>query len=336
MATRGHDVGILALLDQQGACDLFTPLRAIGVDLRELRHPRRRYFAEIGAVAAQLGPGSGTIAHTHGYHGDLVGWRAARAVGCPVIATSHGFTGGGIRNRSYEMLDRWVLRRADAVVAVSRPLEERLVRSGVSPGRAMLIRNGLDPAPALSRPEARRSLGLLSDGFIVGWIGRLSHEKGPDVLLQALPSAPDWSVAFIGSGPLGPQLKQEAVALDIAGRVQWLGAIPEAGRLLRAFDAVVVSSRTEGTPMVVLEAMAAGTPLVAAAVGGIPDLVSSAEAWLVPAEDPASIAKALGAIRSDPDRASGRAAAAHLRFRGEFGMELVLDRYENVYRRLMR
>src|SRR5207244_355223 len=94
---------------------------------------------------------------------------------------------------------------------------------------------------------------------------------------------------------------------SLRGRVRWHGAIPFAGSLFAAFDAVVLSSRTEGTPIVLLEAMAAGVPVIAARVGGIPDVVTDEEATLVPAENPARLAAALDALRTDPVAASHRA-----------------------------
>src|SRR2546425_188081 len=118
--------------------------------------------------------------------------------------------------------------------------------------------------------------------------------------------------------------------------ILWHGAVPDADRLFRAFDVVVLSSRTEGSPMVLFEAMAAEVPVVATRVGGVPDIVSSAEAALVPPNDPGALAAALRAVYRDQGQARARARRARERLRREFRIEPWLARYEAIYRELSR
>jgi glycosyltransferase involved in cell wall biosynthesis len=108
--------------------------------------------------------------------------------------------------------------------------------------------------------------------------------------------------------------------------------VADAASLLNAFDVLALSSRTEGTPMVMLEAMASETPIVATSVGGIPDMLSSAEALLVPSQDPRALASAICAALGDRDASAERAARAHARLAAEFGMQPWLARYEALYR----
>ncbi|HUF66408.1 MAG TPA: glycosyltransferase [Gemmatimonadaceae bacterium] len=117
---------------------------------------------------------------------------------------------------------------------------------------------------------------------------------------------------------------------------QVLGAINRADRLLSAFDVFVLSSRTEGTPIVLFEAMAAAIPVVATAVGGIPDVVGPAEATLVQPEDAVSLAEGIRRTLIDPDAARARAAAAHDRLVSAFAPEPWLDRYEEIYNSVWR
>jgi glycosyltransferase involved in cell wall biosynthesis len=174
--------------------------------------------------------------------------------------------------------------------------------------------------------------------FHVGWVGRLGREKGADVLLDALALAPDLPLvaSIVGAGREEAALRAQAEALGVADRVRWHGLIGEAGPLFSAFDAFVLSSRTEGTPIALFEAMEAGVPVVATAVGGVPDVVSPAEALLVPPEDPARLAEALRAVRGDPAAAAARARAAATRLREVFGADPWLDRYEEIYRQVQR
>src|SRR5206468_931748 len=129
-------------------------------------------------------------------------------------------------------------------------------------------------APALDRDAARRTLGIPREDFVVGWVGRLSVEKGPDVLLEALPhlNTVPLTISLIGGGTGAEQraLRARADKLGVADHIRWHGVVPDAERVYTAFDVCVLSSRTEGTPVVLFEAMAAGVPVVATAVGGVP------------------------------------------------------------------
>jgi glycosyltransferase involved in cell wall biosynthesis len=257
-------------------------------------------------------------------------------LGMPVVTTVHGFTGGGWKNRFYEWLQVRAFRRFNAVVVVSLPLVDRMARAGVPRARIHAIPNAWCPppsAPPLERAAARAALAIPRDDFVVGWVGRLSREKGADVLLRALPHLSDvpLSVCVVGTGAEQNGLQSSAGRLGLDRRIRWHGAVPDAGRVFSAFDAFVLSSRTEGTPVVLLEAMAAGVPVVTTKVGGVPDVVSPAEAVLVPSDDPVSLAAGIRAVYGDPVAARQRACAAAARLLREFGVAPWLDRYETVY-----
>ena len=142
-------------------------------------------------------------------------------------------------------------------------------------------------------------------------------------------------LAMVGEGRDASRLRDRAAALGINERVVWTGAVPEAGRLLSAFDVFFLSSRSEGTPMALLEAMAANVPIVATRVGGVPDVVDETFAWLVDSEDPTGMAIALEEVFAQPERARASAAAAKIRIGERFGLEQWLSRYENLYRALL-
>jgi glycosyltransferase involved in cell wall biosynthesis len=189
----------------------------------------------------------------------------------------------------------------------------------------------------MDRAHARERLGLPGDGVLVGWVGRLSREKAPDVLLEALGlmGADPPLTAFVGDGREAAALKARTAALGLEGKVRWTGLVDGAARLLPAFDAFVLSSRTEGTPIVLLEAMAAGVPVIVTRVGGVPDVVSDAEAVLVPSEDPAALAGALRSVLADAVGSARRSAAAQGRLARDFAEGPWLDRYEVLYRGLI-
>lgn len=334
-AARGHAVGVISLLGLDDRCDTFERLPDAGVTLSEVRLPPRSYFREISAVRDLLVDADVDIVHTHGFHGNLVGWRAARRAGRPVVATVHGYTGGGPKGRAYDWLDQRILTRFDAVVPVSSPLELELQARGVPTSRLHLIRNAKPGTrPPLSRSDARSRLGLPADGLIVGWVGRLSFEKGPDGFVEAMGRLPEpWRGSVIGTGPMAVTLAEQAAA-QLPGRVVWHGPIPDAGSLLSAFDAIALTSRTEGTPMVVLEAMAAGIPVVATGVGGVPDLIGDGAGAVVPPGDASAVATAVDLVRTDPDLAGRWVEQAARRLETTFGYSTWVLRYEQLYRRL--
>ena len=336
----GHDVHVAPVVTAAGADRSFLePLSGAGVHTHPLVVPARGYFQERAAIAELLRHVRPDVVHTHGYRPDVVDAGVARRLGIPLATTVHGFTGGGWKNRFYERLQNRAFRRFDAVVAVSRPLVEHLRRAGVPRGRIHEVPNAWDGAVSpLDRAAARRALGLPPDGFVVGWVGRLSREKGPDALLEALPQLADLPlvVSMVGNGVEQPSLQARAARLGLDGRIHWHGALPDAGRLFAAFDLFVLSSRTEGTPVVLFEAMAAGVPIVATRVGGVPDVVSPAEATLVRAEDPIGLAAAIRSVFQDPAAAARRAGAAHARLERDFSVAPWLERYEAIYRLVAR
>jgi glycosyltransferase involved in cell wall biosynthesis len=328
---RGHSLRVVAILNQERPANhpFLDALDAAGVEVAVITIRGRAYGAERAAVTRQCAAFAPDVVHSHGYRPDVIDAGAARRAGIPTVTTAHGFTGGGWRNGVYEWLQLRAFRHFDGVVAVSRPLRERLRAVGVE---AQLIPNAYlaPPTPALSRVEARAVLGIEGDGFTVGWIGRLSREKGADVFVDALAATTDVRAVVIGEGPDSQALRARAT------RIQWAGTVPSAATLLAAFDAFVLSSRTEGTPIVLLEAMAAGVPVIATAVGGVPDVVTSAEALVIPSEDPAALARAMEAVRDDPVAAGGRAACATRRLAGAFAPEPWLSAYEALYASVAR
>jgi glycosyltransferase involved in cell wall biosynthesis len=314
---------------------LAAQLAELGVPCEIVEVPPRAYAFERRAIAALCANRKPDVVHTHGYRPDVMDAGVARGMGIATVTTVHGFTGNGWRNRFYEHLQRRSYRRFDAVVAVSRPLVERLRRSGVPAERVCLVPNAYRRAKTpLDRRAARERLGLREDVRVVGWVGRLQHEKGPDVLLDAVASSQfpgDVLVSIVGSGRDREALAERARTLGIAHRVKFHGLVADAERVFPAFDTLVLSSRTEGTPMVLFEAMATRTPIVATSVGGVPDVLPGDSATLVPSERPAMLARAIAETLQDRAEASRRASIALERLDTVYGTDPWVAAYENVY-----
>ncbi len=336
---RGAAVAVVAVLDE-GAPEppSVEALRSAGVPVFVQRSPRRGYRTEWSSHRHRVAVWRPDVVHTHGYRADVlaghaVGRRARR------IATVHGFTGGDWKNQVYEWLQIQAYRRFDAVIAVSRSVRDRLLARGVGPRTIELIPNAwAAPAPPLSRAEARARLGLAADAIVIGWVGRLSREKGADVLLAAAARLPGTQarISIIGDGQERATLEAAAGSLGITERIAWHGLVPGAGRLMPAFDLFVLSSRTEGTPIAVFEAMAARVPIVATAVGGVPDMLDPDSAWLVSPVHPVQLAGAIEEALSDRSAAGARAARAAIRLERDFAAGPWIDRYLEVAHRLVR
>jgi glycosyltransferase involved in cell wall biosynthesis len=268
------------------------------------------------------------------YRADFAAYLAARPLGLPLVATFHGRTGGSWRNRAYEWIDRRLLARFDAVACVSRSARDWLVRARVPVSRLRVVQNGYRPVPLLDRGAARERLGLDQGAFTAGWVGRLSPEKGPDLLIEAMALLRDEPVrvAVLGDGPererLATLVRSHALA---PSAVRFNGLVLEAPAMFAAFDALVLSSRTEGLPMVLLEAMSAGVPIVAFAVGGIPEVLSNDTAWLVTPGDPRALAGALRDVAHSPAEAQRRAQAARRVFVDRFTDLRWVAEMEEVY-----
>lgn len=337
--SQGHDVYVAAVQGPEPEDDhpMLRNLREGDVGVIQVVVPNRGYrqeYRQITDLCRRLWP---HLVHTHGYRPDLVGGAAARRLGVPVVTTIHGFTGGGLKNQFYEALQRRSLRRFDAICAVSRRLARDLAWAGLPADRIHVVPNGWNGQPApLDRADARRALGITGDQFQIGWVGRLSLEKGPDTLIEALGRLGHlpYVASFLGDGPERVRLERITSASPLAWRVRWHGTVPDAGRHLAAFDALVLSSRTEGMPIVLFEAMAAGVPVIATDVGGVPEVVTPREALLIPPDDSDALALAIEAVYHDRNAAANRAAAARRRLHEEFDMSRTLELYESLYREL--
>jgi glycosyltransferase involved in cell wall biosynthesis len=329
----GVHVGAVLSPDQAADHPFVTRLQALGVPVTSVVVGGRSYLREYRSLAILIDRLKPSIVHTHGYHADVIGGAVARAKGIPTVSTVHGFTQGVLRNVLYEWMQRIALKRADAVIAVSEPLVRILINAGVAKRKIHQVRNGFAPMqPPLTRSVARTKLGISSNALVAGWVGRLSQDKGADVMLDALALAdPAWKLSMIGEGRDRDKLLRKAASLGITDRVTWHGHVPDAGLLMTAFDAFVLSSRTEGTPITLLEAMRACVPIVATRVGGVPDVVSSREALLVAAEEPAQIASALADIASGQSAARERGVRARDKAKEKFGPAAWLTAVSAVY-----
>lgn len=286
-------------------------LRAAGVDAELLPLAPRT----LPAVAEALARGGWDGVHAHGLKAAL----ACRALAAwlrrplPLWVSLHGAPRRGAGPAARPLL-RAALEGA-ALLPVSRAMARWLRRLGMRAAAVVPPPLALDAEPP-GREAARRALGLPQDACLVACVARLAPEKGVDLLLAAwgacLRRAPALArrarLVVVGTGPVAAALRRQAQALGLGGACHFAGHLPDAGRWLRAFDAVAVPSRSEGLGLVAVEALACRVPVLAAAVGGLPEALGGGRfGWLLPAGDREAWAEALahvvaGRWREDPQR----------------------------------
>lgn len=233
------------------------------------------------------------------------------------------------RSAGQHRLQSFSYRFADRVVANSRAAAEQLLREGVSRDAITVIPNGIDVrmyAPARSRTPRRT----------VTTVANLRAEKGHDVLIRAAARVtrdiPDAVFQLVGDGPMHEVLAAAARSLGISHAVRFLGHREDVPEVLHESDLFVLPSRTEAFPNGVLEAMAAGLPVVASDVGGIPELITDGEnGILVPVADEDALAAAILALMREPERATRLAAAARATIEARYSFDEMVRAFEAVY-----
>jgi glycosyltransferase involved in cell wall biosynthesis len=239
-----------------------------------------------------------------------------RSLGKPVVITARGTDVNLIADfRLPRRWIRWAAARAAGIVTVSEALRERLLELGLRGSSIEVLRNGVDLelfAPQ-DRAAARRELGIAEVGSVVASVGWLIPRKGHDLAIRAVARLSKTMLLIVGEGPEEAALRRLAEQIGVAGRVRFVGSVPQE-RLPAAYnaaDVLVLASSREGFPNVLLEALACGTPVVATAVWGTPEIVASPAAGrLVQARSAGALSAALHDVLAEPPaRAAVRAYA---------------------------
>ncbi|MDQ2966270.1 MAG: glycosyltransferase [Chloroflexota bacterium] len=296
----------------------------------------------VGALSAHLANVRPDVIHNHMYRAELVGVRAAIALGKAghrrpyVVSTVHSS-----RVRSAE--DREQLRRLtphiDQLIAVSRSIERKIVDEGRNTTAVRMIYNGVD----LERYDHQEPCCTLAEEYgmepgsqIVGVVARLEPEKGHPTLLEAWPAVlrkvPDAYLLIVGEGGRRDALEQQVRALRIAHRVVFTGRRDDVPAVTAALDVAVLPSYREAQGLTILEAMALSRPVVASNVGGIPEMIEDGvTGLLVPPNDPPALAAAIVRLLQDHSLADTIARAGHDLVHDRFCIELMVKAVEEIY-----
>lgn len=304
----------------------------------------RRLRTSVSAVLEELPVGAISLVHTHTAT-VLTGASVAKQLKVP-----HVWHVSEIVERPAfvrHSLARKIARSADRVIAVSNSVADHLASSAPSiRGKCTVIYNALDPAPyeLADGSNVRAQLGI--SGLVVGMVGRVGMQKGQEVLLAAAPKIlsahPDTTFLLVG-GVLDKRadgvraLEAISLRLGIAANVRLVGFVQNIASMVAAMDVVLQpSTRPESFGMTVLEAMAAGKPVVAAALGGVLETVRDGETGLlVPPSDPRALARAVNRLLSDQALRARMGAAGRARVHAKFGLDAFRGDYLRVYRELL-
>jgi glycosyltransferase involved in cell wall biosynthesis len=318
--------------------------RQLGVDYVEVRQRRLIDPAMWRSVRRLVRQKQIDIVHAHDYKTDLLALLLAWRQGVIPLATAHGWTGHSRRERLlYYPVDKRLLARFPCVIAVSSEIRQALLHAGARPERVRTVLNGIDHRAFRREPgraaEVRAGLGIAPGEVVLGAMGRLEPQKRFDVLLEAfallLPKRPALRLLIAGEGSARAELLAKASQLEVASACRFLGHYGNVIEFHHALDLFVQSSDYEGTPNVVLEAMALETPVVATEVGGTGEVIGDGvHGLLVPPRDPRALAAAVERALADPEATARRVQAARARVEGELSFEARMRTVEAIYEEL--
>ncbi|MBO0846740.1 MAG: glycosyltransferase family 4 protein [Nocardioides sp.] len=285
------------------------------------------------------------VVHTHSAKAGALGRLAARRAGVPVVVhTYHGFPFHDfmdpVRHAAYVAVERRLARITDYVLAIGTGVAAEALRRGLARPTnvrtvAPVVESVTVPRDTHTRAVARALLGLPDDVPVVGTVARADYQKAPEHLLAALARLrhPEALVVWIGGGPLLETMRKKAADAGLGDRFLMVGERSDVAQMLPAFDVFALSSRYEGLPCAIVEAMRCGLPVVATSVNSVPDLVVPGRSGvLVPAGRPDLMAEALDGILDDPDLADRLSHGGRDLAGAAYDAESLAEVLDEVYR----
>jgi glycosyltransferase involved in cell wall biosynthesis len=358
LETRGYQTTLLAGSLARGEDSMAFLAERLGVSVVSVPEIQRevsllhdaRSIVRLAGLIRETRP---HIIHTHtakaGAIGRLAALSAVNGRRPIVVHTFHGHVLKGYfdpaRTAFFRQIERALARSSDALVAVSPEVRDELVALGIAPREKFsVIRLGIplddrlsDPAPDV---DYRRLYGIAPGLFVVGWVGRMTAVKDTGAVLEIVRALKDRGVdaalCMVGDGPDRERLEQVAHELGIARSCFFVGYQPDVAGFYRLFDAFLLPSVNEGTPVSAIEALATGTPVVANRVGGVPDVVRDGlDGYLVASGDVEGAAGKLALLASDPALRQRLGESGRARMLGRYSVARLVDDVDRLYRALL-
>ncbi len=359
LAERGYETTLVAGTLARGEGSMAFVAEKLGVEVVTIDQLHREISPLRDAVAVirlarLMRSERPQILHTHTAKAGAIGRVAsllAREARPPIVLhTFHGHVLRGyfdpVRTGLFRALERWLAKHSTALVAVSPQVRDDLVSLGVAPRKSFaVVRLGIPLEERVATSEGARErtralLGIAPERFVVGWIGRMTGVKRTDDVLAALARLRDQGIdaclCMVGDGPDRDQVERRAKALRIVRHCFFLGYQDDVGPFYAALDAFVLPSGNEGTPVSAIEALAAGRPVVASRVGGVPDVVrDGVDGFLVEPGDVEALAAALARLAGDPELRAKMGAGARERVLARYAVARLVDDIDLLYRSLL-
>jgi glycosyltransferase involved in cell wall biosynthesis len=337
----GHRVSVVCV-ERPGA--LAAEAQLAGANVISLDKPPGRVSETVSKAGAALAALRPEVIHTHQIGALWYLGQAARSERIPVLHTEHGnhlaLATGVWRRVKTRLFWRRAARLAGRFCCVSDDIARTVGRWWTVPrGKVVVVPNGIRVDLVADRAAGvavRESLGIPAGVPVIGTVGRLNEVKRQELLLRAAARLPEVRVLLVGDGPVRAQLEQEAIALGIRDRVVFAGYQSSPERFLQAMDVFALTSRSEGLPVSLLEAWAAGLPVVCSAVGGIPKVVTDGETGLLFASGNLDgLTAALATVLTHPELAQRLGQAGQTAVRERYSLERMAADYERLYRTLL-
>lgn len=328
--------------------ELFESAKKLGAKTYPLKHLKRNInpwhdVLAIWEIYSLIRKENPDLVHLNSSKAGFLGSLAGKLAGVKVVFTAHGFfyfeRSPWLIKIIYTFLERFASLYRNLIITVSEEdRKQALNHHLISPSKIQTIYNGIPKTKFLSKPEARKILGLSDQVLLLGNIAQLYDRKDIVTLIKAVDLIPEnlkekTNAVVIGEGPDRKQFEQLINEKQLNHLFFLPGYKPDAGSLLKALDIFVLSSRREGFPYVILEAMQAGLPIIATDVGGVKEALGEA-GILVPPEDPAKLAEAIVNLVSNPGLRETLSAKALARSQN-FTQEKMFEETEKVYKKLL-
>lgn len=342
IAERNFEPQIISFMEGNEINQLLVQAQQRGITTRSLLASGPCDLSLIGKVLEILKFEKTDLLCVHGYKANVIGRIATWLAGVPLVAISRGWTGEDSKIRVYEWLDRKFLKFADHIVAVSAKQQEKITHFGIPIEKISVIHNCIN---VNGGPESvvsiRTELGLERDALLVVSAGRLSPEKNYSGMIDAarIVAGKNKNIYFavFGEGVQRAELAGKIALAGLSNRFFLPGFRIDMQTLLWDIDIFVLPSFTEGLPNVILEAFAAGKPIVATAVGGTPEVVEDGiSGFLTDPREPECMAKYILRLAEDPDLRKGMGTRGLENVKMNYTFEHQTDQYEKVYQRLIK
>jgi glycosyltransferase involved in cell wall biosynthesis len=338
--TPGTMEGVLVFSPSKREAPLARAARALGFPAGTLPNRNIAAPAAMAGLHRFMREFDPHILHSHGYKELLYGWLFSLFPGRKLIHTNHGFVDDGKgKKKAYHLLELLLCRSLSSlpVVVLAESTRGRFLSFGIPRNRVHLIRNSIHPEAlpeTMAIPDDLKD--LMTGRKTLAYIGRLSHEKGPDLLIRAMGKTarrfPDVMLLAAGDGYLRESLESLAAEMGIGDHIRFLGFREDAKAIMANSTAIVIPSRNEAIPRTLMEGMLMGRPVVAAAAGGIPDVIEDRiSGVLVLVNGAEALAGGICRVLADPVSAMRMGERARIRIRKDFNAEIRCAELADIY-----